>query len=440
MNNNQACADYFKKRPEYRRCFRELEKKWRSYGKVAGRITLMETSEEERHAIRGIVGRAFPEETVSFSFAEFEAGLQRTRYAPIDMEKVLEAYCGKSMETNQEKQKAEKRKKEEFFERIERYLKETEGEVAPGLFWLKKMLSGKKCGYQIVNREYGKNPDKAEELLINVGKVLAELQKAEETGEEYPLAVFASQISGNPHYLDRGTTAGQLLIHGICNCKNMEFPKSAFGWRELLWNVGIVPDNISSLVHVCGLRIQIKRTWHPAYEAFCERNEPCVITMENLQGITAVKTVGTRIYMVENEMVFSYLLKNKKRRDVTLICTSGQIRSAAIKLLPFLLDSGAEIYYSGDIDPDGIGIADRLWKKFGDRIHIWRMSEQDYEASLSEEQISDAGIKKLEHITHPILCETAKAVRETGRAGYQENILNRLLEDINFGTEIRYAN
>mgnify|MGYP002241529486 FL=1 len=88
--------------------------------------------------------------------------------------------------------------------------------------------------------------------------------------------------------------------------------------------------------------------------------------MENLQELTAVQPTGDKVYIVENEMVFSYLLKHLEQRNVTLLCTSGQLRSAAVKLIPFLLNSGADIYYSGDIDPDGIRIADRLWRKYGD--------------------------------------------------------------------------
>ena len=107
------------------------------------------------------------------------------------------------------------------------------------------------------------------------------------------------------------------------------------------------------------------------------------------------------------------------------------LRSAAVKLISFLLDSGAEIYYSGDIDPDGIRIADRLWRKYGDRIRVWRMSRRDYERSLSEEVIGNISMKKLETVENPILRETAGEVRKKKRAGYQENILKELLEDIN---------
>ena len=97
-------------------------------------------------------------------------------------------------------------------------------------------------------------------------------------------------------------------------------------WRELLQCVGIVPDNISSLVHAFGIRLKKQEIWHPAYEAFCRCGEPYVLTMENLKGITEVQPVGT----------------------------SGQPRYAALKLISLIVQSGIPIYYSGDLDPDGI--------------------------------------------------------------------------------------
>ena len=128
-----------------------------------------------------------------------------------------------------------------------------------------------------------------------------------------------------------------------------------------------------------GLRLKKGTAWHPAYEAFCEEGEPCVITMENLKGITEVQPLGKNVFIVENEMVFSYLIDNLPDKNCTLLCTSGQLRFVSQKLLSLILENGTDVYYSGDIDPDGMGIADRLWMKFEDRIHMWRMSPEDYE-------------------------------------------------------------
>lgn len=279
-------------------------------------------------------------------------------------------------------------------------------------------------------REYAKDEKQAEQLVQNVGNAVLKLKEPENGEEEYPLAVLAAEITDNPHYLDRGTTAGLLFIHAICWCEKMKLPESAHQWRKLLMQVSIVPDNISSMVHGYGLQLLTEQGWHLAYDTFCDRKEPYVITMENMKGIIGVQAVGEKVYVVENEMVFSYLIHNLKSSDHTLLCTSGQPRSVAQILIPYILASGAEVYYNGDIDPDGICIADRLWLKFGDRIHIWRMTPADYEKSLSKEKIGDIGKSKLENISHPILKKTAECVKEKRLAGYQENMLKELLEDM----------
>ena len=409
---------------------KNLEKKWKSYGKAAGRITLKQTSEEERRAVGGIIGKVFYEETIRFSFLEFEQGLQKTRFAPVDMKAVLEEYFGEPLITTQGRQREEQERRKKFLDRSCGYFEENAGREAAALAWLRKMISEKKYGYQLLMREYAKDEKQAELLVRNVGNAVMKLKELTDKEHEYPLAVLAAEITDNPHYFDRSTTAGLLFVHAICCCENMELPEDAHQWRKLLTQVSIVPDNISSMVHGYGLRLLTKQGWHGAYDTFCERKEPYVITMENMKGIIGVQAVGEKAYIVENEMVFSYLIHNLKNSDYTLLCTSGQPRSVAQVLITYILASGSKIYYNGDIDPDGLCIADRLWKKFGDRIHIWRMSPEDYDKSLSKERIGDIGRAKLENIGHPILKKTAECMKEKQLAGYQENMLKELLEDM----------
>ena len=430
MNNDRECAAYFRSRKAYERCMKELLKKWKSYGKTAGRITLKQTTEEERRAIGGIVGRAFYEETIHFSFSEFEKGLQKTRFAPVNMEKMLEAYAGKSLKTNRELQEEDQFRREKFLKTNQFYFREKAGADSLAFQWIEELLSSKKYGYSLLMRVYGKDALQAEEIFRHTGRALIKLEEMETSGEELPLAVFAAELSDNPHYFDRGTAAGLLLVHAICFREKRGLPENTHEWRELLEDVGIVPDNISSQVHVCGLRLKKGESWHPAYEAFYENGEPCVVTMENLKDITEAKAIDNQVYVVENEMVFSYLTSSEKKKACTILCTSGQLRSAAVKLLDFLVKSGASVYYSGDTDPDGLGIADRLWQKFQASVHIWRMGPEDYEKSLSGEAVGRFGLAKLEQLKHPVLRETAEYIRREKKAGYQENLLEELAKDI----------
>ena len=114
MNNNEACAAYFKENPAYQRCFSEFEKKWKAYGRVTGIITLKHASEDERRAISGILGKTFYEDTIRFPFAEFEKGLQCTKFAPVSFEEILGAYFGREMITTQKRRMEEERGRAEF--------------------------------------------------------------------------------------------------------------------------------------------------------------------------------------------------------------------------------------------------------------------------------------------------------------------------------------
>ena len=82
------------------------------------------------------------------------------------------------------------------------------------------------------------------------------------------------------------------------------------------------------------------------------------------------------------------------------------------------------------MDPEGIGIAERLWRKYPQNIHIWRMDPQDYFDARSEEKIEGWRMKKLQNITHPVLRETSYNIQKNGKASYQENLLEKLAQDI----------
>lgn len=430
MCNNRECANYLKRNAVYSRCMEELRKKWESYGRVTGSITLKKTSEEERRAIGGIVGRAFMDEMIKITFQEFEQGLQKSRFAPIDIKAVLEDYFESSLYTNQEQKVQLQMAREEFLDMLFQYFEGCTKETSVVLRWLQELKDHKKYGYQILIKEFAHNAKAAGVLAQNVGKALILLEKRE--NEEVLLAVFAAEVSGNPHYFDKGTTASQLLTHAVCFWKRLEVPCNAYEWRECMQAVGLVSDNIASMVHAFGVQIETMEGVHPAYEAFRKRKEPYVLTAENLKVITGAKAIHRRVYVVENEMVFLHLVERIKEQEVTLLCTSGQMRVAAFLLLTHLIEGGATIYYSGDLDPEGMDIADRLWQRYGDVIHLWRMSTEDYNKAISDEKLSDRQLAKLERLKNPMLCCTAEAVRRKGKAGYQENLLEDLLGDLEF--------
>ncbi len=429
MSNNKACAEYLKQNPAYNRCMKEFCKKWQSYGRITGTIVLKAASAEEKKAIGGIVGKRFFEDKINVTFLEFEQGLQKTKFAPIDMKKVLEMYFGCTLHTNLEKRQQKKNEKEKFFDELYEGFQEDMGEDSGAVRWICDVKDSKKYGYHILVKEHEKGNREAIQLARNVGKALVLLENLAD-GEEKLLAVLSSEVSGNPHYFDMGKTTAQLLTYAVCRWKGCEYPQGAYEWRRCMAEAGVISDSIASMVHAYGVCIETKDGVHEAYDAFRKRKEPYVITAENLKTVVRASAVHNKVYVVENEMVFLYLLEHCRNQDITCLCTSGQLRAAAFGLLSLLIQSGATIFYSGDLDAEGMGIADRLWQKYGDAICLWRMGEQDYEASRSNEALSDKQLSSLEQLKNPILQKTAEVVLKEKKAGYQENILKLLLKDL----------
>ena len=186
----------------------------------------------------------------------------------------------------------------------------------------------------------------------------------------------------------------------------------------------------SSTVAFYGLHMRKNGVSCEILEAFCRAREPGILSLANLTGAETAWAEAGCAYVVENEMVFSFLVKCFKETKVTILCTSGQLSGAAQRLIRMLCENGTEIYYSGDMDPEGIGIAERLWRKYPQNIHIWRMAQQDYFDGLSGEEIEEWRMKKLQNITHPVLRETSYKIQNNGKASYQENLLEKLAQEI----------
>ena len=88
------------------------------------------------------------------------------------------------------------------------------------------------------------------------------------------------------------------------------------------------------------------------------------------------------------------------------------------------------MYYSGDFDMGGINIAQRLFGMFKNMLP-WHFSPDNYIKALSDKRLTDTAVKSLREVQSPYLKETVQLMIKTGFAGYQENILELLINDLN---------
>ncbi|MCK9526559.1 MAG: DUF2399 domain-containing protein, partial [Limnochordia bacterium] len=94
------------------------------------------------------------------------------------------------------------------------------------------------------------------------------------------------------------------------------------------------------------------------------------------------------------------------------------------------------IYYSGDLDPEGILIAQRLATRYPGLLNYWRFTPPDYERALSHKRLTPTRLAKLQGATDPKLKPLVEAVTRTKQAAYQELLLPDLIRDIGAWTPI----
>jgi len=170
-----------------------------------------------------------------------------------------------------------------------------------------------------------------------------------------------------------------------------------------------------------------------AYEAFIKENEHYAVTLSNLGRITKADTKSKKVFIFENQMVFSHICEELSGLPVSMLCTSGQLKTASLLLIDLLCESGCTLYYSGDIDPEGISIADKIISRHPNNVIPWRITKDDYEQCVSAEELNDTRIKKLDKIKDKRFEDVVKKMREVKKAGYQELLIENMIIDIKEG-------
>lgn len=432
--SREACGGYFKARPEFGRIFAAMRKKWESLGRTAGTVTLEAGTEEERRALEGFLGRAMTGERLRFSLAEFEKALGETRFGAVSLKELLEAYSGEALATNRERLEQRKSREDRFWEELEyqagRILAGNEPDSQEAAAWVREMGQEKTGGYSLVMKEYRKSEESARALVLQVVRCLELCRRSEPPGIR--LAVLAARITGSPHALDRQSPAGTLLSWALARREGSGFPPNARSWKALYEKNGILVDELSSTVAAYGIHLVTDQGRHPAWEGYWQMREPGLLSLAGLTRVQAAYGESKDIWIVENEMVFSELLERLSGYPAAVLCTSGQPRTAAYGLLELLCrkDSGHTFWYAGDLDPEGLAIAQRIWNSFPDRVRIWRMGAEDYGKAMSQEAVSRRRLELLDNLTHPVLKKTAECIGRQKMAGYQELLLDELVRDI----------
>ena len=428
-NSVKEAFTYFKKSPILRRMLQQFAEKYRSLGRVGGTVRLQITSPTDRESLSGLLGKDLSRQSaISVSTTQLEQALQRTRFADLTLQEILFSFIGDSILTRVEEKERYESKKKQYFRKLARGCKSQAGRD-----WLEHIIT-KGRGSRGIHLSYDRDQDKLHQQLSHV---LLAVQELPGNGYER-LPVFAARVTGDPHGFDPTTEQGRLFVEALRFIhrqieEHSRRSLSSEEFSELLASFGILRDDLSSFVTCTGLLAFRKQgrqvaTWEEAHSEGVVLNVPL---REVVRIDTLVSAAAKSVYVVENPGVFSEIIDCFAGRPYPpLICTHGQFRLAALLLLDKLARAGVRIFYSGDFDPEGLQMAQRLLKRYPGIGEAWRYGVEDYTRSNPSHPLNTARLNKLDRIDHPELIAVKGKIAVTGQAGYQEQIIPSLIEDL----------
>ncbi len=243
------------------------------------------------------------------------------------------------------------------------------------------------------------------------------------------LPLFAQQVASDPHAFDLSTLPGRLLLSALQATTPGQWDvTSVESVNELLQSVGLLREDILNFVTCANILAETEGGPHPVFSAASETNTALNMPLRDVLSLVSVRPArGGTVYIVENAGVFSTLLDTR----APLVSTNGQMNLATMKLLDLLAASGAKLYYSGDFDPEGLAMAERLLERYGQSVTLWRFSLDDYAAANPVVDLPSERLAKLASVTSAPLQPLKEEMKRKKKAGYQEAIIGRLTEDIN---------
>ena len=410
----QECLQYFRERPVYEKVFQKMRGKYESLGHIGGKVVLTGLSLQDKSQLGGFLQKDYTEnQSVTISAEAFEICLSKSRFSDISLEELLDAYFGKKLTVKKEERRKKREERDAFFTEVQSGYEDTTGAK-----WLQNTLKEHTTGYEILQQQYNNNPEILREILRYVFEAVKQLPRME---EKELLPVFAAKLTGDPHYFDAGTVAERLLFIILSACwqetKDRELSE-AERKNQIFYRAGILKDDLSNDTLVYGIRAwKHNGNLHKGIEGFFREKDILQLSLNVIARLSQIRCRDNEIYIVENPSVFAMICEEK-----SCMCMNGQPRLSCLMVLELLARSGTHVFYSGDLDPEGMLIAQKLSRFYPGRFTYWHMAEEDYKVCQSQEILSERRLKMLEKITDERLLPVVNNMVRCRKAGYQENL------------------
>lgn len=414
MSLLEECIEYFSNKA-FKRILEGIFTKYRSLGRFGGTVEITKPSNEELQALSRYMGRDYDDrEILRFEVADFEKRLADTRFEEISLKDIIEKVLNRKLITNKQLEEILVQERKTLLKNV------AEGFEQEDIKAFIDEIDGNPSQYRAVFSKMS-NKNLLMDELINVCRAITKLPKE----KRLSLPVFSASVTGNPHYFDFDKDTGKLFLRALAFLNGTEYPERAEERAELLYNNGILIDELSNYVLTNGLLAETvdgeNALWYGAVEAA----EPLAATLHNLNKVERIISNNNVVIAVENPSVFASIID--RYPHIPCICVGGQPNLAVHIVMRKLVESGCKIYYSGDFDPEGIEIADRLYRKVSD-IEMFCMDVKFYRKALSDIKLELPRLKRLNKIKCPQLLELCREMNKIAKAGYQEKIIGDILD------------
>jgi uncharacterized protein (TIGR02679 family) len=227
------------------------------------------------------------------------------------------------------------------------------------------------------------DPRTAGVLLDRLAVVVAGLP-----GDGEPIGRFASRVTGDAHALDDGEPLATVALgaaRALSGLPARQPGESQAAWRREVWAaVGLVRDELSSLVLCAGLPGDPVGVTGRILAAGTEHGQPVVLTLRQL--VAAPPAWGGRlrdrvVRVCENPVIVQMAADRLGRDCPPLVCTSGQPGAAVMSLLGQVVEAGGRLSHHGDFDWGGVRIGNVLHARLP--IEPWRFDAGAYEQAVA---------------------------------------------------------
>jgi uncharacterized protein (TIGR02679 family) len=430
----KEAVSYFKAREGFHSLFLQLIDKYRSYGRFGGKVIINNPTLSEREHLSGFTGVNYSRTShITLEIAKFENLLENSAYQGVDLKEVVELYFGTTLLTKKEEKARLLKEQEHFFSDV----KKVDHKYTT---LLTGVIKNKEKGTKGIFELYNKDQAKLKEILESVYRLFLFLP---EKGY-VRLPLLASDVTDNPHFFDMNTVAGGMLLQCLQIILYHTIEKEIISnpnteeTSEILDYFGIARDDISNNVPVYGMVELENNNETLLSKAINQRRKVMIYPLRELEDLKEVYGVGKKVFVIENSGVYSSIVDECQREGInaTIVCSSGQLNLSVWLLLEKFAKNGNLIYYSGDHDPEGILMANRIKRKFEQKVVFWNFNVDSYFDGLSQEMISESRLKQLNTVDYSELKELVNAMQEVKKTGYQEKQKDKLFHQLKRYLEI----